>query len=157
MKPTKCPPDAFCPAGSTEPQYCMEAFLYKVGSSCQLAPLAIVLLALLSAGEHHLLQPQVVPAVGSGWCMLQFLKSGFLLKVLLVARPFKRKQRAGVPSVAIKWPWSSKPSHCPIFLNFPVSLQHSDLWCHKYEVSAGTRLQSHGEQAECGLNARTTL
>lgn len=102
MKPTKCPPDAFCPAGSTEPQYCMEAFLYKVGSSCQLAPLAIVLLALLSAGEHHLLQPRVVPAVGSGWCMLQFLKSGFLLKVLLVARPFKRKQRPGVPSVAIK-------------------------------------------------------
>lgn len=50
VKPTKCPPDAFCPAGSTEPQYCMEAFLYKVGSSCQLAPLAIVLLALLSAG-----------------------------------------------------------------------------------------------------------
>lgn len=69
----------------------MEAFLYKVGSSCQLAPLAIVLLALLSAGEHCLLQPRVVPAVGSGWCMLPEIwvttkgPSGF-------THPFKRKQ-----------------------------------------------------------------
>lgn len=50
VNPIKCPPDAFCPMGSTAPQYCMEVFLYKVGSSCQLTPLVIVLLALISAG-----------------------------------------------------------------------------------------------------------
>lgn len=51
MKPVKCPPDAFCPAGSAEPTYCMEVFLYKVGDSCQLTPLMVILLAVFSAGE----------------------------------------------------------------------------------------------------------
>lgn len=51
MSPVKCPPDAFCPAGSAEPAYCMEAFLYKAGDSCQLTPLMVILLAVLSAGK----------------------------------------------------------------------------------------------------------
>lgn len=51
MSPVKCPPDAFCPAGSAGPAYCMEVFLYKVGDSCQLTPLTVILLAVFSAGE----------------------------------------------------------------------------------------------------------
>lgn len=51
MNPVKCPPDAFCPAGSAEPAYCMEAFLYKAGDSCQLTPLMVILLAVFSAGK----------------------------------------------------------------------------------------------------------
>lgn len=51
VNPIMCPPDAFCPAGSTQPQYCMETFLQKAGDSCELAPLTIVLLAILSAGK----------------------------------------------------------------------------------------------------------
>ncbi|KAM6075804.1 uncharacterized protein VSU04_003540 isoform 2-T2 [Chlamydotis macqueenii] len=50
VNPVKCPPDAFCPAGSAEPAYCMEVFLYKAGDSCQLTPLTVILLAIISAG-----------------------------------------------------------------------------------------------------------
>ncbi|NXH78733.1 SVEP1 protein, partial [Hydrobates tethys] len=50
VNPVKCPPDAFCPAGSAETTYCMEVFLYKAGDSCQLTPLMVILLAVFSAG-----------------------------------------------------------------------------------------------------------
>ncbi|NWU61051.1 SVEP1 protein, partial [Pterocles burchelli] len=50
VTPVRCPPDAFCPTGSAEPAYCMEVFLYKVGDSCQLTPLMVVLLAVCSVG-----------------------------------------------------------------------------------------------------------
>ncbi|XP_064420377.1 uncharacterized protein SI:DKEY-21A6.5 isoform X4 [Latimeria chalumnae] len=49
INPILCPNDAFCPAGSTAPQYCMEIFLRKSGGTCELAPLTIVLLAICFA------------------------------------------------------------------------------------------------------------
>lgn len=97
VNPVKCPPDAFCPAGSTEPAYCMEVFLYKAGDSCQLTPLMVVLLAIFSAGKcwsslpsgkiRHLSAAghlHVRPTVFSGRCILCFWKPGFLLKVFLL-------------------------------------------------------------------------
>nr|XP_019940171.1 PREDICTED: multiple epidermal growth factor-like domains protein 11 isoform X1 [Paralichthys olivaceus] len=46
VNPILCPNDAFCPAGSLAPGYCMETFFRKAGDVCELAPVTIALLVI---------------------------------------------------------------------------------------------------------------
>lgn len=51
VNPIQCPGDAFCPAGSLAPGYCMETFFRKAGETCELAPVTIALLVIGGGGK----------------------------------------------------------------------------------------------------------
>lgn len=51
VNPIQCPSDAFCPAGSLAPSYCMETFFRKAGDTCEFAPVTIALLVIGGGGK----------------------------------------------------------------------------------------------------------
>lgn len=51
VNPIQCPSDAFCPAGSLAPSYCMETFFRKAGETCEFAPVTIALLVIGGGGK----------------------------------------------------------------------------------------------------------